>query len=211
MAPPTTQTGSPGPSLLGFTSLQVAPGRPQPALIHSPPTTGSWASNCVGRWLPNEDGAPSTQVSLASSLAWWWWCDYCCEHDAPPSRGVRSPWAERCDAALNYASLQQHRDRAGTQAVNYKKNIHLRVKRARTTTKRPGGRQPIHGRHRPARPSGQGPTQPPHTGTRARKPRKETATVNWQRRQISQRRPETGLNWPSLVVPAGSRQLALAR
>jgi len=41
--------------------------------------------------------------------------------------------------------------------------------------------------------------------------RKETATVNWQRGQISQRRPETGLNWPSLVVPTGSRQLALAR
>ena len=34
--------------------------------------------------------------------------------------------------------------------------------------------------------------------------------MNWQRRQISQRRPETGLNWPSLVVPAGSRQLAPA-
>ena len=41
--------------------------------------------------------------------------------------------------------------------------------------------------------------------------RKETLTVNWQRRQISQRRPETGLNWPSLMAPAGSRQLALAR
>ena len=27
---------------------------------------------------------------------------------------------------------------------------------------------------------------------------------------MSQRRPETGLNWPSLVVPAGLRQLALA-
>lgn len=29
--------------------------------------------------------------------------------------------------------------------------------------------------------------------------------MNWQRGQISQRRPETGLNWPSLVVPTGSR------
>ena len=27
---------------------------------------------------------------------------------------------------------------------------------------------------------------------------------------MSQRRPETGLNWPSLMVPAGLRQLALA-
>ena len=56
---------------------------------------------------------------LLSNVCWWWWCDYCCEHDAPPSRGAGSPWAERCDAALNQASLQQHRDRAGTQAVNY--------------------------------------------------------------------------------------------
>ena len=35
-----------------------------------------------------------------------WWCNYCCEHDALPSRGVGSPWAERCDAALNQASLR---------------------------------------------------------------------------------------------------------